>query len=86
MSAHRVFVEDEPLDLPRREYHILEALMSRQGRIISKEQIIDFISDFDDELTPSAVEIYIHRLRKKLEGAGVEIRTVRGVGYLIECR
>lgn len=85
ISAHRAFVEDMPLELPRREYHILEALMSRQGRIISKEQIIDFISDFDDDLNPSAVELYVHRLRKKLESTGVQIRTVRGVGYLIEC-
>lgn len=82
--ARRAFVNDQPLDLPRREFHLLEVLLSRQGRIISKDQIIDSISDFDDELNPSAVEIYIHRLRKKLETADVTIRTVRGVGYTLE--
>ncbi|MBT4889947.1 MAG: response regulator transcription factor [Rhodospirillales bacterium] len=84
ISARRAYLNAEPLDLPRREFHLLEALMSKQGRIISKDQIIDSISDFDDELTPSTVEIYIHRLRKKLESTNVSIRTVRGVGYILE--
>jgi two-component system OmpR family response regulator len=84
MVARRAYMNDQPLDLPRREFHLLEVLMSRQGRIISKDQIINSISDFDDELNPSAIEIYIHRLRKKLETAGVTIRTVRGVGYTLE--
>ncbi len=84
LSARRVFVEGEPLELPRRELHILELLLSNQGRILSKDQIAEHISDFDEDLSPSAVEIYIHRLRKKLESSGVTIRTVRGVGYLVE--
>ncbi len=82
--ARRAYMNDQPLDLPRREFHLLEVLMSRQGRIISKDQIINSISDFHDELNPSAIEIYIHRLRKKLEAADVKIRTVRGVGYILE--
>lgn len=84
MVARRAYLNDQPLDLPRREFHLLEVLMSRHGRIISKDQIIDSISDLDDELNPSAIEIYIHRLRKKLEAADVTIRTVRGVGYILE--
>ena len=84
MVARRAYLNDQPLDLPRREFHLLEVLMSRRGRIISKDQIINSISDFDNELNPSAIEIYIHRLRKKLEAAGVTIRTVRGVGYTLE--
>ncbi len=84
MVAKRASLNDRPLDLPRREFQLLEVLMSRQGRIISKDQIIDSISDFHDELTPSTVEIYIHRIRKKLEAADVTIRTVRGVGYILE--
>ena len=84
MVARRAYLNDQPLDLPRREFHLLEVLMSRQGRIISKDQIINSISDFHDELNPSAIEIYIHRLRKKLEAAGVTIRTVRGLGYTLE--
>ena len=84
MVARRAFLNDQPLDLPRREFHLLEVLISRQGRIISKDQIIDSMSDFDDELNASTVEIYIHRLRKKLEAADATIRTVRGVGYILE--
>ena len=84
IAARRAFLNDRPLDLPRREFHLLEVLMSRQGRIISKDQIIDSISDFHDEMNPSTVEIYIHRIRKKLEATDVTIRTVRGVGYTLE--
>jgi len=84
MAARRAYLNDRPLDLPRREFHVLEVLMSRHGRIVSKDQIIDSISDFDDEMNPSTVEIYIHRIRKKLEAADVTIRTVRGVGYILE--
>ena len=84
MAARRASLNDLPLDLPRREFHLLEVLMSRQGRIVSKDQIIDAICDFDNELTPSTVEIYIHRIRKKLETTDVTIRTVRGVGYILE--
>ena len=84
MAARRAFLNDRPLDLPRREFHVLEVLISRHGRIISKDQIIDSISDFDDEMNPSTVEIYIHRIRKKLEATDVTIRTVRGVGYILE--
>ncbi len=83
-KARRAFQGGMSLDLPRREFHLLEVLMSKQGRIISKDQIIDSISEFDDELSPSTVEIYISRLRKKLENAAVTIRTVRGVGYILE--
>lgn len=84
MAARRTFLKEQSLDMPRRELHILEVLMSHQGRIMSKDQIIDSISDFDDELTPSTVEIYIHRLRKKLAPSDVTIRTVRGLGYILE--
>lgn len=84
LSARRAFIDSQPLELPRREFHILEVLMTGRGRILSKEQIIEHISNFDQELTPSAVEIYISRLRKKLVPAGVGIRVVRGIGYIIE--
>ena len=84
MAARRAYVNDQPLVLPRREFHVLEVLMSRHGRIVSKDQIIDSISDFNDEMNPSTVEIYIHRIRKKLETTDVSIRTVRGIGYILE--
>ena len=83
LAGRRAFLNSEPLNLPKREYHILEALATRQGQILSKAQIIDRILDFDEELSPSAIEIYIHRLRKRLEGEDITIRTVRGVGYML---
>ncbi len=84
LAGRQAFLDQQPMNLPKREYHILEALATRQGRILSKSQIIDRILDFDEELNPSAIEIYIHRLRKKLDPAGIHIRTVRGVGYMLE--
>jgi len=83
LAGRQAFLNAQPLNLPNREYHILEALATRQGHILSKAQIIDRILDFDEELNPSAIEIYIHRLRKRLEGAGIVITTVRGVGYML---
>ncbi len=83
LAGQQAFLNSEPMNLPNREYHILEALATRQGHILSKAQIIDRILDFDEELNPSAIEIYIHRLRKRLEPEGIIIRTVRGVGYTL---
>ncbi len=85
IAARRVHLHGRLLELPRREFHILEVLMARQGRILSKETITDLISHMEEELNPSAVEIYVSRLRKKLQNADVRIRTVRGLGYLLEC-
>ncbi len=72
------------LELPRRELSVLEILMARAGKVVSKEQIADHIFDYDDEAGLDAIQLYVHRLRRKLEPAGVEIRTVRGLGYLME--
>lgn len=56
----------------------------RSGRIVNKEQILQALCGWEKEITLNAVEVYIHRLRTKLEPAGVIIRTVRGLGYLLE--
>ncbi len=77
----------KPLDLPRRELTTLEVLLVRRGQIVSKDALLDRLTGFDDEeVSPNAVETYIHRLRKKLEPAGIHIRTLRGLGYLLEDR
>lgn len=73
-----------PLELSRRETAVLEVLLSRPGHVISKEFIAERIFSFDDEAQPSAIEIYIHRLRKKITDKGPNIRTVRGLGYMLE--
>jgi DNA-binding response OmpR family regulator len=82
-SARQAFVDLEPLSLSAREVGVLELLMSRLGRVVSKEQFAEHLSQ-DEEIGENAVEVYVHRLRKKLEAVGIEIRTLRGLGYLLE--
>jgi DNA-binding response OmpR family regulator len=83
-ASRRAWLAERPLDLSAREWSILEFLMSRVERVASKEQIIQAIADWQDELSSNAVEVYVSRLRSKLEPAGIHIRTVRGFGYLLE--
>ena len=83
-AARSVSLNGKTLDLPRRELCLLEILLYRKGQIVSKEQIASQLFDFDDEAGPNAIELYVHRLRKKLGPAGLNIRTVRGLGYLLE--
>ena len=80
----RAWLDDEALDLKAREWAALEFLAQRVNRIVSKEQIMQALYGWEDEITPNAVEKFISRLRGKLEPAGVVIRTVRGLGYYLE--
>jgi two-component system OmpR family response regulator len=82
-TARQAFLDLEPLSLSAREVGVLELLMSRLGRVVSKEQLAEHLSQ-DEEIGENAVEVYVHRLRKKLEAVGIEIRTLRGLGYLLE--
>ena len=79
-----ILLGDDPLDLTAREYSLLETLLLRVGRVVSKEQIVQSLCEWNEEIGNNAIEVYIHRLRKKLEPAGLQIRTVRGLGYLLE--
>ena len=58
--------------------------MMRGGRVVNKEQLAEQLYGWDEEVGANAIEVYIHRLRKKLEPGGVSIRTIRGLGYLLE--
>ena len=82
--ARRAFLRGAPLELAAREWAVLEVLLSRVERIVSKESIIQAVASWGDELSPNAIEVYVSRLRAKLEPAGVRIRTVRGFGYMLE--
>ncbi|CAD5109103.1 response regulator [Zestomonas carbonaria] len=84
LGTRRFTLRDQPLALTSREQGVLEALIARPGRVMSKEQLADQIFGLDEEASPDAIEIYIHRVRKKLEGSGVRIVTFRGLGYLLE--
>lgn len=76
-------VGDTELKLPNREFRLLEILLGNVGRVLSKDQIASQLFDFDDEAGPNAIELYVGRLRRKLDGA-LTIRTMRGLGYLAE--
>lgn len=82
----RAWLDDAPLDLTAREWALLEYLAMRAKRVVSKEQIIEALYGWDEEITPNAVEKSMSRLRAKLEPAGVVIRAVRGLGYFLEVR
>lgn len=76
-------IGDTQLKLPNREFRLLEILLGNVGRILSKDQIHSQLFDFDDEAGPNAVELYIGRLRRKLDEA-LTIRTIRGLGYIAD--
>jgi len=73
-----------PIELSSRELGVLEVLMLRQNKVVNKEQIMEALCNWDEDLGDNAIEVYIHRLRKKLESSGARIRTIRGLGYLLE--
>lgn len=77
-------LNDTPLELSARELGLLEILMQRAGRLISKEQLVDHLCEWGEEVSNNAIEVYVHRLRKKLEPAGIRIATVRGLGYCLQ--
>jgi DNA-binding response OmpR family regulator len=80
----RVKVHDVAVDLTVREWALLELFLARPGRVLSKEQIAQQLVNYDDSLSPNTIEVYVSRLRSKIETEGVKIRTVRGFGYLWE--
>lgn len=71
------------IDLGRREFRLLEILVTHSGKVVAKERLMNQLFNFDEDVSINALELHISRLRKKLEPANVEIGTVRGVGYVI---
>jgi len=82
--GREVRVHGERLNLSVRELSVLEMLMARPGRVVTKRQIVNSLSAWDADFSENAVEVYVYRLRKRLEGTGASIQTVRGFGYLLE--
>ena len=80
-EARQIRISGTALDLPRREYALAEILIQSKDRIISKTQIIDHLYGVGAEIEDGAIELYVHRLRKRLVGSGTEIKTARGLGY-----
>jgi DNA-binding response OmpR family regulator len=83
-KARRFSIGSDPLDLPAREFEVLLELMTPPGRVVSKRTLSDKLSSFDEALGDNALEAFVSRLRKKLVGSGAGIRTLRGIGYLVE--
>ncbi len=77
-------VAGKPLPLSLHEAGVLEVLLNRFGRVVSKEQLVEQLYNYDKEVSHNAIEVYIHRVRKKLNGAGVEVLTHYGRGYVID--
>lgn len=83
LSSREVWVEDQPLTLHRRELALLGALMTRSGRVVTRESLIGQVYGFDDEIQSNALDAMVSRLRRRLESAGVAVHTIRGVGYML---
>ncbi|MBJ7498352.1 MAG: response regulator transcription factor [Sphingopyxis sp.] len=83
-SHHVARVDGRDLDLRRREWVVLERLLSRVGQVVSKDRLASEVFGYDEPVAPNAIEVYIARLRRKLEPDGPTIRTLRGLGYLME--
>ncbi|MFN9805323.1 MAG: response regulator [Betaproteobacteria bacterium] len=77
-------IGNSPLDLSARELGLLAILLQRAGRLVSKEQLVDHLCEWGEEVSNNAIEVYVHRLRKKLEAGSIRIVTVRGLGYCLE--
>jgi two-component system OmpR family response regulator len=83
-AGRRLFCDGEPLDVSAREFAVLELLLLRAGKVVTKQQILESLYGWEDVSASNTAEVFIYRLRRKLEPCGVDIRTVRGMGYLIE--
>ena len=84
LARKRAMISGKPLELSQREHAILEYLFSNVDAIVGKDKIASAVASWDEELSPNAVEVHLSRLRAKLEPAGIRIRTIRGLGYLVE--
>ena len=75
---------DASLNLSARELAVLEILMLKAGKVVNKEQMLEKLCNFDEDISDNALEVYLHRVRKKLELSDINIRTIRGLGYMLE--
>ena len=77
-------IEGRMVELSARELGLLEVLLQRVGRLVSKDQLVERLCEWGEEVSNNAIEVYIHRLRKKIEKGPIRIATVRGLGYCLE--
>ena len=84
MAGRRLYCRGEPVELSARELAVVELFMLREGRVVTKQQIADHLYGWEEGSSSNTIEVFVYRLRRKLEPSGVDIRTVRGMGYLID--
>jgi len=82
--SRQAWLNGAALELSAREVSLLEIFLKRAGRLVSKEQLVSHLCEWGEEVSGNAIEVYVHRLRRKLEPADVRIVTVRGLGYSLE--
>ena len=85
-AARQVMADDQPLDVGPREWTVLQYLMLHAPKPVSKEKLLQALTGWDKDITLNAVEVYISRLRAKLDPYGIALRSIRGFGYRIEQR
>lgn len=78
------YLGTEHLALSPREHTLLRLLIQRSGEPLSRQQILDRIFKDEDDVQPSAIDVLMHRLRKRLEGSAIRIHTYRGLGYVLD--
>jgi DNA-binding response OmpR family regulator len=83
-ASRCITINGEAIEFSSRELAVFELLLQRPGRVVSKEQLLDHMYGFDQEVSQNAIEVLMHRLRKKIEQYGLSVRTIRGLGYLLE--
>jgi len=84
LAKKRATIHGRPLELPQREYTILQFLFSNVDAVVAKDKIAGAVASWDEHISANAIEVHISRLRAKLEPSGIRIRTIRGLGYLVE--
>jgi two-component system OmpR family response regulator len=83
-DSRTIFADGRAINLPRRELGVFECLLQSKGRLVSRESLFDFVYGTGADVGESAVEVYVSRLRKRLETHGLSIATARGLGYRLE--
>lgn len=83
-AAHTATLAGQPLELTPREWAILEILLLASPNVVNKDRLMQGLAGWDKDITPNAVEVHVSRLRAKLALGGIEIRTVRGIGYRLD--
>ncbi len=86
IAARRINSRDQTVEFGQREFCLLELLLSRAGQVVTKERLVSEVFNFNDAVAPNALEVYVARLRRKLLPDGPTIRTIRGLGYMIEAK